>query len=109
VPKKKKEPVIRDRKLQEYELVFVLNPSLAEEAAESRINSVSQYVTAHEGAMSDVQKWGQKKLAYPIKHFNEGNYVLAKFKMKPAHIKELEGNLRISEEVIRHLLIKVGS
>jgi small subunit ribosomal protein S6 len=109
VPRKKKEQVIGDKKLQDYELVFILNPEMAEEALETRINGISQFITTREGVVSDIQKWGKKKLAYPIKHFLEGNYILAKFQMKPAQAKELEANLRISEEVIRHLLIKAGA
>ncbi|MGD0795711.1 MAG: 30S ribosomal protein S6 [Dehalococcoidales bacterium] len=109
MPKKEKEVIAGDKKLQDYELVFILNPDMAEEALESRINSISQFVTNREGVISDIQKWGKKKLAYPIKHYLEGNYVLAKFQIKPARAKELEANLRISEEVIRHLLIKAGA
>ena len=109
MPRKKKEPTVGDKKLQDYELVFILNPDMAEDALESRINSVSQFITAREGVISDVQKWGKKRLAYPIKHFLEGNYILAKFQIKPARAKELEANLRISEEVIRHLLVKAGA
>ena len=109
VPRKKKEPTVGDKKLQDYELVFVLNPDMAEDALESRISGISQFITAREGVISDLQKWGKKKLAYPVKHFLEGNYVLAKFQMKPARAKELEANLRISEEVIRSLLIKAGA
>jgi small subunit ribosomal protein S6 len=109
VPKKEKEKVVRDKKLQDYELIYILNPEMAEDALENRINNISQFITAREGVISDVQKWGKKKLAYPIKHFLEGYYVLAKFQTKPAKAKELEANLRISEEVIRHLLIKAGA
>jgi small subunit ribosomal protein S6 len=109
VPRKKKDQVVGEKKLQEYELVFILDPGIAEEALETKINSVSQYITTREGIIYDIQKWGKKKLAYPIKHFLEGNYYLAKFQMKPAHTRELEANLKISEEVIRHLLIKAGA
>ena len=109
VPRKKREPAVGDKKLQDYELVFILNPEMAEDALETRINGISQFITAREGVISDIQKWGKKKLAYPIKHFLEGIYVLAKFQMKPAKARELEANLRISEEVIRHLLIKAGA
>ena len=51
--------------------------------------------------------WGKKKLAYPIGQFVEGSYVLAHFNLKPASTKELEANLQISEEVLRHLLVKI--
>jgi small subunit ribosomal protein S6 len=109
VPKKELEKIVGDKKLQDYELVYILKPELAEDALENRINNISQFITAREGVIADVQKWGKKKLAYPIKHCIEGNYILAKFQMKPAKIKELEANLRISEEVIRHLLVQAGA
>ena len=54
-------------------------------------------------------RWGKRKLAYPIEHFTDGNYVLTQFKLKPELSKELEASLRISEEVLRYLLIRLGS
>ncbi len=107
--KKKIERKPVDKKSQEYELVYILNPDMSEEALESYVNGVTQFITGKEGVIDAVDKWGKKKLAYSIKHFLEGNYILTKFKMSPARCKELEANLRISEDVIRHLLIKVGS
>jgi small subunit ribosomal protein S6 len=109
VPKIEIKPVVRDKKLQEYELVFILDPGMADEALEARIAAISDFITTREGVISEVKKWGKKKLAYPIKHFIEGNYVLVKFQTKPSRAKELEASLRISEEVIRHLLIKAGA
>jgi small subunit ribosomal protein S6 len=109
VAKKKIEQKAEDKKSQQYELVYVLNPEMSEEALETRINSISQFITSKEGVIDGVDKWGKKKLAYPIKHFLEGDYVLTKFKLSPSRCKEFEANLRISEDVIRHLLIKVGS
>ena len=93
--------------LRDYELVIVVSPQLNEESSEAAIDKVNRYITGKGGNIVDTQRWGKRKLAYPIKHFNEGNYVLFKFKMKPAFSRELEANLRISEEVIRHLLVKM--
>jgi small subunit ribosomal protein S6 len=109
VAKKKVAPKVKDSRLQEYELVYVVSPEVAEESLETKVESISQFITGKEGVIDGVEKWGRKKLAYPIKHFLEGNYVLTKFKMSPAQCKELDANLRISEEIIRHLLIRVGS
>ena len=106
--KKKTEQVVKDKRIKEYELVYILNPDMSEEALETSTNNIAQYIISREGVVDAVDKWGKKKLAYPIKHFLEGNYILTKFKMSPARCKELEANLRISEDVIRHLLIKVG-
>jgi len=107
VARKKIERKIQDTRLQEYELVYIVSPEVADESLETRVDSISQFITGKEGIIDGVDKWGRKKLAYPIKHFLEGNYVLTKFKLSPAQCKELDANLRISEEIIRHLLIKV--
>ena len=94
--------------LRDYELVLVISPEVAEEEFEATIDNVSRFISGKGGVISDIERWGKRKLAYPIRHFVEGSYVLARFKMKPASGKELEANLRISEEVLRHLLIRVG-
>ena len=91
----------------DYELVIIVHPEVADDALEPIINSLTQYITTKAGTVVEVAKWGRKKLAYPIKHLLEGNYVLLKFKLDPAANKELENNLKISEKIIRYLLIKV--
>ncbi len=93
--------------LREYELTVVFTPETSEEKLNASIESISRYVTDREGAISDVQRWGKRKLAYPIKHSVEGFYILFQFKMKPSDGRQLENNLRISEEVLRHLLISI--
>jgi small subunit ribosomal protein S6 len=107
----RKKPVKKseDNRLKDYELVCIISPDITEEAMEERLNGISQFITGQDGIISSVDKWGKKKLAYPLKHFLEGNYVLTKFRISPARCKELETNLKISEEVLRHLLIRVGA
>lgn len=107
--RKKEELKVEEKQLQDYELVFIVSPEVAEESLENTIGTISQFISGRDGIISDMERWGKKKLAYPVGHFLEGNYVLAKFKMNPARCKELEGNLRISEEILRHLLVRVGS
>ncbi len=108
--RKKQEPeVVVDTRLEDYELVYIVRPEMADDELEARVDTVSQFITAREGVVDDVQKWGKRKLAYPIKQCLEGNYILTRFKMGPSKCKELEANLEISEEVLRHLLIKVGN
>jgi small subunit ribosomal protein S6 len=95
--------------LRDYELVIIISPQLSEDSYEAAIDKINRFITGKGGNIVDTQRWGKRKLAYMIKHFNEGNYVLLKFKMKPAFSRELEANLRISEDVIRHLLVKMES
>jgi len=95
--------------LRDYELILVISPEVAEEEFEAAIDSVSRFITGKGGVISDTERWGKRKLAYPIRHFMEGSYVLTRFKLKPEFGRELEANLRISEEVLRHLLVKLSS
>jgi small subunit ribosomal protein S6 len=106
---KKEEVKTEERQLRDYELVLVVNPEGAEDALETTINSVNQFITGKGGVISEEERWGKRKLAYPINRHLEGNYVLTRCKMRPTWAKELDANLNISEEVLRHLLLKVGS
>ena len=98
----------QEEQLCDYELVFIISPELEEERFEATIENVTQFITERGGVVSNVEKWGKRRLAYPIKHLGEGNYVLARFKLKPEHNKVLESNLKISEDVLRHLLIRLS-
>ncbi len=57
------------------------------------------------GTVAGVESWGKRKLAYPIKHQAEGNYVLIKFTAGSSLTKKINADLRISEDVLRHLII----
>jgi len=101
---------VDEYRLQDYELVLIISPEVGGETLDATIdNVVSKFITGSGGTISNVEQWGKRRLAYPIKHFTEGSYVLTQFKLKPTFSEELEANLRISEEVLRHLLIRVDS
>ena len=98
---------VEDKKLTGYELVFIVNPEVTDESLDAIIGNINQFVTVKGGNAPNVEKWGKRKLAYPLKHFLEGHYVLSKFEMSPAWSRELENNLYISDQILRHLLTKV--
>ncbi len=92
--------------MREYELVMILDPELEDEQASAAVERTKQYVTSHGGEVSDVNSWGKRRLSYPIKNRTEGNYVVTRLRMEPSQTAELEATLRLSEEVLRHLLVK---
>ncbi len=94
-------------KLNDYELVIVVSPDATEEKLEARVQNVSQYVASHGGAVGNVDRWGKRKMAYSIKGSVEGTYVLYRFKLPATASRELEANLKIYEDVLRHLLVKI--
>ncbi len=95
-----------DKQLRDYELTVIISPEVADDALDSVIDNISRFITQNGGTVSNVEQWGKRKLAYPIKHFMEGNYVLIRIKLAPTLGKELEANLRIAEEVLRYLLVQ---
>ena len=67
---------------------------------------MSQLVTDNGGSVEKVDKWGAKKLAYPINFKEDGYYVLMNFECEPALIAEMERQLRINDQVMRHMVVK---
>ena len=98
-----------EKKQRHFEMVLVINPEADGERFDSVLDNINQLITGLGGEVSDVEQWGKRKLAYPIKGLTEGNYVLTHFKMEPSKNKELEAKLKISEDITRHLLIKLSS
>ena len=92
--------------MHDYELVVVMNPDIPEDDVQGAIDRVTAAVTARGGEVVEVNPWGRRKLAYPIRSYGEGNYVATQIRLDPSRTHELEGGLAISEEVIRHLLIR---
>ncbi|OGO06117.1 MAG: 30S ribosomal protein S6 [Chloroflexi bacterium RBG_13_54_9] len=94
--------------MRDYELVMIVSPEIADEDVPAAIERVSQFITGRGGTVVEVDQWGRRRLAYPIRHFNEGIYVLTQFRLEPRLAAELEANLQISEEILRHLLVRSG-
>ena len=94
--------------MRNYELVVIINPSVAEDEVSAIVERTSQFIAERGGAIGEVNQWGRKKLAYPIKNSTEGNYVLTQFSMDPELAAELEASLELSEDILRHLLVRLG-
>jgi len=93
--------------LRDYELVLVLSPELREEEVPATVEKVKQFIVDRGGQINQVDIWGRRKLAYPIKHHLEGYYVVTQFQIEPQAVASVEANLRLTEEVLRHLVVRV--
>ena len=96
-------------KMHNYELVTVISPEVDDGRIAEIVDKMSQFISAKEGVVENMEQWGKRKLAYPIKRFMEANYILTRFRLEPGSIRELEAELTSSEEVLRHLVVKVGN
>lgn len=90
-----------------YELLFVLNPEIGDEALEAETQKVTNLLSEN-GTVTETDVWGKRHLAYEIQKLNEGYYVLIHFSSDAEFPVELDRQLKINDRVIRHLITRVG-
>ena len=93
--------------MRNYEMLMIISPEITDEELPNAIDKVTQQITTRGGNVTETNNWGKRKLAYPIKHFKEGNYILTYLEADPGILPEFEANLRISEDILRHLIIRL--
>jgi small subunit ribosomal protein S6 len=90
-----------------YEVMFIVRPDMADEDLDKLIAGLEQTVTGGGGALRSTEKLGRRKLAYMVRKFNEGNFVLLTVDADGKLIAELERRLRVSEPVIKFITVRM--
>jgi small subunit ribosomal protein S6 len=93
--------------MRRYELMLVLRPDLAEDRVQATLDRVTRSISAAEAQLVKVSPWGRRRLAYPIGQFREGSYYIVLFDAPSPAVDEIERGLRITEELLRHLITRV--
>ena len=94
--------------MRPYEVVTIYNPGLeSEEAYDAQIERFTNLVADQGGEVVGVDKWGRRRLAYEIEGLTEGYYVLMRFNAQPEVARELERVMKITDTVVRHLLVRL--
>ncbi len=94
---------------REYELGFIIPSSVNEQETQGVIDLVKGWVTALGGETTNVDFWGRRRLAYPIQDFREGYYVFLTISIDGLKLPELERNLLLNDQIIRHLVVRPES
>ena len=90
-----------------YEVMFIVRPDVADEDVDKLIASLDQTVTGGGGTVRSTEKLGKRKLAYMVRRFNDGNYILLTIDADGSLIAELERRLRVSEPVIKFITVRM--
>ena len=90
-----------------YEVVFVVDPAQGEEAVAAQVNNFKTLIEQN-GSNVEVEEWGTRKLAYPIDYKTEGYYVLMTFNSIPSFPRELDRVFRITDGIMRSLIVCKG-
>ncbi len=92
--------------MRNYELTFIVPSDVNEEDMNGVVTQVQGWVEGTQGKVVRVDHWGRRHLAYQIGDYNEGYYVLLNLELNPQETLELERNLKLSDRIIRYLLIR---
>ena len=90
-----------------YELMFIVRPDMTEEDQDKLISTLEHAVTSSGGQVKNVEKMGKRRLAYTVRKFHDGMYILLTFEGGGGLVHELERRLRVSESVIKFLSVRV--
>src|SRR5208283_4769122 len=90
-----------------YEVMFIVRPDVEDEEVDKLIAGFSSTVTAGGGVVKSVEKMGRRKLAYQVRKFNDGNFVLLTIEANGAVVLELERRLRVTEPVIKFITVRM--
>ena len=94
--------------MNRYEMTYIIDATLEESARKELIERVNGFITAGGGCVEKVDEtWGKRRLAYTINHKNEGYYVLVNYEAPVEVPAEVERNLRINDNVLRYMTIKL--
>ena len=91
----------------QYETIFVSDPNLTDEELDTIVGLVDQITVAAGGKVLKTEKWGKRRLAYPIGHREEGIYVLMTLECSPTLVKEIDRRYRMNDRILRHLTVRV--
>ena len=92
--------------MNKYEMIYILESALSDEAKDQIVEKIDGVITKNGGVVEKTEKWGIKKLAYPIDYKAEGYYVLMTFECDPSLVQELKRVVGITEHVMRRLITK---
>ena len=92
--------------MRDYEVLYIVRADLDDEKVQDAVKRVNRLIERAGGTIEATNLWGKRKLAYEVKHQKEGAYVLQDFQLNPDKVPELEASLKITEEVLRHLIVR---
>ena len=93
--------------MKRYETIYIANPNLEEGPLTEVVTKFSDLIKKEKGQIVKVDEWGKKKLAYDVKRFDKGHYVVLDFCGLPETVAELERNLKLDDRILKYLTVKI--
>lgn len=93
--------------MKRYETIYIINPNLDADSLGEVVAKFSDLIKRLKGYIVKVNEWGKKKLAYEVRLFDKGYYILVDFCGLPEMVKELERNLKLDDRILKYLTVKI--
>jgi small subunit ribosomal protein S6 len=93
--------------MNHYETIYIVNPTLDDDSLKEAIDKFSNLIKKLKGSIVKVNEWGKRKLAYEVKRFDKGHYVVLDFCALPKIVTELERNLKLDDRILKYLTVKI--
>ncbi len=92
--------------MNKYETIYIIKPDVNEEGIKAIVEKFKSIILTN-GEIESIDEWGKRRMAYPIQDINEGYYVMMNYKAAHDIPKELDRVFNISEDILRHMIIRV--
>ena len=93
--------------MRDYEVMTIHRPDLAESDIDSNLSQIESFLTDNGGSVSNRDLWGKRRFAYEIDHLSEGFYSVLSFQALPQVVENLDRRLTLSDEVLRHKIVRL--
>jgi len=93
--------------MNRYETIYIVNPNLDADSLGEVVAKFSELIQKLKGSIVRINEWGKRKLAYEVKRFDKGYYVVLDFCGLPGAVKELERNLKLDDRILKYLTVKI--
>jgi len=94
--------------MRHYETIYIINPNVPEEDYGEVIKKFNDLIDKKKGVIVKIEEWGKQKLAYLIKRFDKGSYILIEYCGDPGLTRELERDLKLDDRVLKYQTIKLA-
>jgi small subunit ribosomal protein S6 len=94
--------------MRHYEIIYIINPNESDDEFNEIVEKFNNLIVNQKGIIIKTQKWGKQRLAYTVKKFNNGFYVLVDFCANPGVTTELERNLNLDDRIIKYQTVKLA-
>ncbi|AHD07765.1 30S ribosomal protein S6 [Paenibacillus larvae] len=91
--------------MRKYEIMYIIRPDIEQDQVQATVEKFQGIITNNGGEITKHDVMGKRRLAYEIKKFRDGHYVLVNFTAEPEVVKELDRVMKISDEIIRYLIV----